>query len=202
MSEAREIRCGKDTVHDGHETWQGWCDGLPADPALANPGVPLQSVLADLVTAHPRPWSWSSLTLSQAKELRTALDEFAEHYNRTYVVDDSLLVLSCWPLHPGLAHELAALYGSWLHAFLSGFSSGETAMAWHERWLTGFQSRISHWYGIGTDKCRPGMHVADWNPAAKKLKDATARPDGVLDDEQLDEALRAYVGTSSPLDDS
>lgn len=195
--EPRDVRCGLDRDHDPHEHWQGHCDGQAVDPALvAGPAVPVATLYG--AVGHPRPWTWSSLTLGQAKDLREQLDRFADHHNRTYVVDDKHLILACWPLHPGLAHELAALYGTWVTAFASGLSSAELAMGWHDRWLPGFHERLPHWYGIGSEACRPGDHVAKWNPAEAKISVAgwlSEDPQGRIED-----AIRGLVDNPAYLD--
>jgi hypothetical protein len=187
-------RCGKEEEHPAHEHWQGHCDGQPVDPALnVSPTVPIGSLYG--ATAHPRPWSWPSLTVAQAKDLREQLDRFVEHYNRTYVVNDKLLILGCWPWHPGLAHELAALYAQWVVAFC-GSVAAEPALYWHDRWLPGFQQRLPGWYGVGSDVCRPGLHVDDWNPAAAKLKTAGHRPTSM----DVGDAVRELVDNDAYLD--
>lgn len=188
-------RCGKPEWHDAHEHWRGHCDGEPvATEETGHPGVPIATLYG--ATAHPRPWSWATLTSGQARELVGQLDRFADHHNATYVVNDKHLILGCWPLHPGLAHELAALYGAWVTAFSGGLSSAELALAWHDRWLPGFHDRLPGWYGVGTDVCRPGQHVDGWNPATAKLKLAGQRPEGF----DVDEVARGLVENDAYLD--
>lgn len=197
MTAHRDVRCGLEIAHEPHEHWQGHCDGQPVDPALvAGPSVPIATLYS--ATAHPRPWTWASLTLGQARELTEQLDRFAEHHNRSYVVDDRHLILACWPQHPGLAHELAALYGTWVTAFCSGLASPELAMGWFDRWLPGFHARLPHWYGVGTEVCRPGQHVAKWNPAAGKLLAASDRDRA--DAVRVDDAVRELLVNGAYLD--
>ncbi len=143
-----------------------------------------------------RPWTWASLTRGQARELVALLDRFADHYNRTYVVDDRFLILGCWPLHPGLAHELAALYGTWVAAFDHPHPTAEAAAFWLDRWLPGFQHRLPGWYGVGSEVCRPGLHLDDWNPAAAKLTEAAHRPLSV----DVDELVRGLIENPAHLD--
>jgi hypothetical protein len=188
-------RCGKEEPHDEHAHWRGHCDGQPVDPTLtAHPGVPIATLYG--AQGHPRPWTWSSLTVGQARDLVEQLDRFVEHYNATYVVKDAHLVLGCWPLHPGLAHELATLYAAWVGAFCSGSSLPEIAHGWHDRWLPGFQARVRDWFGVGTEYCYPGTHIETWNPAAFKIKAAAKRPE-LLD---VDTVVRGLIGNGAYLD--
>ena len=189
-------RCGKPEWHDAHEHWRGHCDGEPvATEETGHPGVPIATLYG--AAAHPRPWAWASLTSGQARELVERLDLFAEHHNATYVVNDAHLILGCWPLHPGLAHELAVLYALWVDATSGpGALAPDKLGAWHDRWLPGFHDRLPRWYGLGSDVCRPGRHEDRWNPATAKLKDAAKRPE-VLD---VHEVARGLVENGAYLD--
>jgi hypothetical protein len=148
------------------------------------------------VTAHPRPWALNSLTESQAREVLEQLDRFVTHYNSTYAVRDVELILGCWPAHPGLVHELASLYGSWVVAFQSGLSSADLTSIWHDRWLPGFQHRLVKWQGATTERCRPGLHRSQWNDATEHLESAGKRPEGI----SLDAAAAAAVANPAHIE--
>ncbi|MBO3146358.1 hypothetical protein GZ176_11760 [Dermatophilus congolensis] len=63
----------------------------------------------------------------------------------TYDVIEGRAVPACWPAHPGLVEELAALREAWAHACkqraLEG--DGQALAHWHERYLTPLFSRIN-----------------------------------------------------------
>lgn len=187
-------RCGLDLAHEEHYHPGGWCDGVALEGA-AGPTINLATLYAG-VTAHPRAWSWATLTSRQAREVRAQLRRFVTFYNQTFVVEDQHLILGCWPLHPGIAHELPVLYAQWVVAF-QGSIAPEPALYWFDRWLPGFQSRTPRWFGLGDDRCKPGKHRGDWNPALAKLADAALAPeDGVIDD-----ALDGYVDNPARITD-
>lgn len=192
-------RCGKEEMHLDHEHPAGWCDGGPTDPVEANPGVPLAgSAVYPGLTAHPRPWAWASLTVAQARDLRAQLDRFVAFYNATLVVEDKHLVLGCWPLHPGLAHDLAALHAVWVEAMMTAGGGPQQASAFYDRWLPGFQHRLPRWYGINTEVCKPGRHREDWNPSAAKRAEAGKR---TASDVEVEDAVRALVGNPAHMNE-
>ena len=174
------VRCGLDLEHEQHEHDGGMCDGGISAPPATGP-----TRFIDLfpgTSPLPHPWHWSSLTTDQATELVEQLEVFAAHYNATYVVDERLILLGCWPLHPGLAAELASLYAQYVTAHQGAMATAETSLYWHDRWLVGFQQRLPNWYG-GNTGCRPGDHKPNWNPALARLAEAAPRPTGFdLDD--------------------
>lgn len=194
------VRCGLEMEHEAHPHPGGQCDGqVDTAPAL-EAGDPLAK--AFLLSAAPRPWTWSSLTTGQAEELRELLDRFVTYYNDTFAIADPELIPACWPLHPALAHELAALYSVWVHAFQSGLAPADQAMSFYDRWLPGFQARLaSRLLGTNSMRCTPGNHRADWNPAAKKQGQSTKTgidPDQF--DGQVADALGAYVANPAHLE--
>lgn len=195
------VRCGLDMIHEEHEHPLGYCDGNVIDPASAAPGDDIRK--AFVVSAVARPANWASLTLTQARDLRELIDSFVTHYNQTYAVVESEIIPACWPLHPGLAHELAALYALWVHLFQSGLAPADQVMGWHDRWLPGFQTRLAgHLLGTNTMRCTPGRHRSSWNAAAAKI-DLEATRTGLEPErlaEMTDDALRAYVGNPAHLE--
>lgn len=193
------VRCGLDLEHESHEHALGWCDG----GAVYGPEVKATPVsdLATLfkgVTDEPRPWAWTSLTADQAELLAAQLGRFADHYNETYVVDERHLLLGCWPAHPGAAAELAPLYAQWVIAHQGALATAELSLAWHDRWLRGFQERLPGWFGLNGQGCRPGWHktLAEWNPSAMHREAARKLPEVV----DLGDAVRALTAGPARLE--
>lgn len=193
-------RCGLDLEHEPHEHRLGSCDGHVLDVPDVKPGDPVAKFY--VVSGVPVAWNWASLSLAQARELRKLLDAFVADYNRAYAVKDGELIPACWPLHEGLARELAAFYAQYVHVHQSGLSTPENAMHWYDRWLPGFRTRLPGWLGA-SEKCNPTVgHRPSWNQAANKLSAAT-RPGsmGLREfEDAVEAALLAYTTSSAQLD--
>lgn len=194
------FRCGLDLEHEPHEHPQGHCDGKAMVTPDREPGGPVTDLY--VVSGLEIPWNWASLTLPQARELRDLLDTFVHHhYNPVYAVKVGELIPACWPLHPGLAHELPAFYAQWVYVHQSGLADAEKAMHWHDRWLPGFRTRLPGWLGSSDAvRCNPTVgHRANWNEAADKVADA-AKPRGVDGfDDAVENALLGYTRSPAQL---
>jgi hypothetical protein len=193
-------RCGLEMIHEPHPHPAGDCDGQPmVTPDLA-PGGPVAKLYT--VSTTPVPWNWAGLTLIQARELRELIDGFVADYNRAFAVKDGELVPACWPLHEGLARELAAFYAQWVHVFQSGLATPENAMHWYDRWLPGFRTRLPGWLGAH-EKCNPTVgHRENWNQAAAKVEAAT-RPTPMTPtafEAAVEDALLSYTSSPATLD--
>ena len=115
------------------------------------------------------PWSWDSLDEDLFDSLSVVLVDFVCDYNNTFVVKPGQLIPSCWPAHPGLAREIAALYATWITAFHQTKATPPDAAYWYDRTLPGFQDRITMWLGRDPDACRAGQHPDNWNDVAAKI---------------------------------
>jgi hypothetical protein len=170
------VRCGVDVDHETHPHDGGQCDGGATAPA-GDAGATSPAGIAGLLAANgsPRPWSLPSLTEDQREELATLLVAFVDHLNRDYAVSVTDLVLPCWPQHPRLVHDLAALYSGWADIHQTLAATAERGMYWHDRWLPNFQLRLKTFhFGKAPDACTPNGHKAEWNAAAEQL--ATLKP--------------------------
>lgn len=195
------VRCGLDLEHEPHEHPGGSCDGHVMDLPELQPGDPVAKLFT--VTGTPVAFSWASLTLSQARELRELLDNFVVHYNATYAVEQAEVIPACWPLHPGLAHELAALYALHVHLFQSGLSGPDGAAGWFERWLPRFQERMPHWLGVASARCNPNVgHREEWSPVVREklLPASFVGMDRREFDDAVEDALYNYTRSAAHLD--
>ena len=170
------VRCGLDVDHETHPHDRGQCDGA-ATALTGNAEATALTGIAGLLAASgsPRPWSLPSLTEDQREELATLLVAFVDHLNRDYAVSVTDLVLPCWPQHPRLVHDLAALYSGWVDIHQTLAATAERGMYWHDRWLPNFQLRLKAFhFGKAPDACTPNGHKAEWNAAAEQL--STLKP--------------------------
>lgn len=186
------VRCGLDLDHEEHEHPLGHCDGKALDLPELQPGDPVDKLFTR--AGVPLAWSWSTLTLTQARELRELLDKFVARYNATWAVLTSELIPACWPLHPGLADELAVLHAVHVHLFESALAPATDAAGWFSRTLPEFQERLPRWLGDSASRCNPTVgHRPDWAPAARQLPaDHTGMDRNELA-EAVDDALLSYT---------
>ncbi|MGP4112323.1 hypothetical protein ACTWP5_15590 [Streptomyces sp. 4N509B] len=76
------------------------------------PWPPLPTAIRDHLEPGdngPHPWDLSSLTDPLATAVWTWLDEVAYWLNDTYAWQEHQVIPACWPHHPDIAHDLAAL---------------------------------------------------------------------------------------------
>lgn len=170
--------CGLTMEHEQHPNAdESICSGQPSPAGPVDGPV---ETLAQLLGAlpSPRPWALPSLTDKLADELADAIADFVGHLNGVHAISDQELVPGCWPLHPGLVHDLAALYAGWveIHQGLGG--TAERAMYWHQRWLPGFYDRLPRLLGGKMTGCTVSLHREGWRPAAARLEEAAKMPDG------------------------
>ena len=117
----------------------------------------------DSVDRYDCPWSWDSLTPELTAPLSRALVDWVLDYNDNFVTRPAHLIPKCWPVHRGLAREIAAMYAHWMRAFHHATATPYDATAFYERTLPGFQSRIPGWLGPHPEKCQAGQHDSDWD---------------------------------------
>lgn len=109
------------------------------------------------------PWSWDSLTPELTSAESRALVAWVLDYNENFVVRSTQLIPACWPIHPGLAREIAATYSHWMAAFHHPKATPSDATYFYDRTLPPFQDRISRWLGPHGERCQAGSHDPDWD---------------------------------------
>ena len=107
-------------------------------------------------------WSIDSVPDDLAGNYRAVLVRWVLDYNVNFVTAAAHLIPPCWPLHPGLAREIAAIWAHWQKVFHGSLGPLE-ATAFYERTLPGFQGRITGWLGKEAMACRSGEHPNEWN---------------------------------------
>lgn len=117
----------------------------------------------DAVDRYDLPWSWDSLTPELTAPLSRALVAWVLDYNDNFVTRPAHLVPMCWPVHRGLAREIAAMYAHWMRAFHHANATPSEATDFYTRTLPGFQSRITDWLGPNPQKCQGGEHDPHWD---------------------------------------
>lgn len=111
----------------------------------------LNEAPAEGVEEPPGPVPWSErATAQQWHDLATWADWLGE----TYELKTKYGVYSCWPAHPGIVEEIAALWDSWRdaarRATTDGLPAGDNdAMAfWHDRYLAPWAQRVQGIYAM------------------------------------------------------
>jgi hypothetical protein len=123
------------------------CDRLDAleghDAAPARPRVPRQWA------ARATPDDWSQLT------------DWVDWLTGSYSLRERHLVPGCWPAHPGVVEDLAALHAAWRHAMLTDEAAGDTGSDagtyWHQHHLFPALERIRALYA--THDCIDSHHL-------------------------------------------
>ncbi|GLZ28133.1 hypothetical protein Lesp02_03230 [Lentzea sp. NBRC 105346] len=113
-------------------------------------------------TLRRTPWTWAALKKDQAAVLARVVREWVHFYNRVHAVTVKELIPPCWPLHPGLAHELAVLVWAYYHAHHDPKATPLIAVDYHARYLASFRTRLDHMLGRDPHSCRAGEHTATW----------------------------------------
>lgn len=103
-----------------------------------------------------RPWDPATCSPQVRGELWPWLDDVVAWLNDAYTWQTRYAVPSCWPAHPHLVNELAAL--ACLRVVAADATSPHALEEWHRYALPGFCARMSERLGAG---CPPGRHV-DW----------------------------------------
>ena len=88
-----------------------------------------------------RPWDPATCVDPDLRsEVWTWLDEVVSWLNREYVWDAEEMIPACWPRHPHLVHEVAALAD--LRRRASRALTGDTLDEWHRYALPAFTERM------------------------------------------------------------
>lgn len=117
----------------------------------------------DAVDRYDWPWSWDSLAPELTGALSRALVDWVLDYNDNFVTRSVHLIPMCWPVHPGLAREIAAMYAHWMRAFHHANATAFDATSFYDKTLPSFQTRIAGWLGPHPEKCQGGEHDPQWD---------------------------------------
>jgi len=84
--------------------------------------------------AAPKAHSWVEKATAQDWQ---DLANWVDWLVATYQLQPSRTVLPCWPAHPGVAEELAALHSAWRQAATKGAGKlpNDALIYWHDRWF-------------------------------------------------------------------
>ncbi|MGZ4558588.1 MAG: hypothetical protein ACXVGB_08115 [Mycobacteriaceae bacterium] len=106
----------------------------------------------------PAEWAWFPVP-ERSRHPPASLALWVQFYNTTYVTttnndgaDDNRAIPECWLQHPGLAAEIATLAAAWRSVFLGPAADPAAAQNWHDRWRTGFASRLRGWAPCSSDR--------------------------------------------------
>ena len=103
-----------------------------------------------------RPWDPASCSPHVRAQLWPWLDDVAGWLNHTFAWQTVHAIPSCWPAHPSLVHELAAL--ACLRIAAADATGPQPLEEWHRYALPAFHARMAERLGLG---CPPGRHT-DW----------------------------------------
>jgi hypothetical protein len=105
----------------------------------------------EILTCEP----WAATATDAGWEvLYTWVDWMAD----TYGVSARVLP-ACWPAHPGLVEELAALRAGWVQARIACATGASDQMSyWHDRCLHSLLDRIKGGTLYGLNDCAQGTH--------------------------------------------
>lgn len=127
----------------------GLTGGAPADPAdPADPAAPSKDA--------PEPHWWAQTADQDAwVELADWVDAFITRYEL------GQYLRPCWPAHPGVVEELAAMRSAWRQAALKTNAGDDDALTfWHDRVMVPTVQRLaSNFYPIKL--CRDGHQRVD-----------------------------------------
>jgi hypothetical protein len=179
----RETAIGTEDEIDGIKTAATRHEQTLAD--LEQTLADLEETVADLSppddtspdTAKPVAW----LGYATRKDWQ-ALAEWVEWLISTYELQPSRTVLPCWPAHPGVVEELAALHQAWLEAAAKGHSQtpNDSMIFWHDRWFHPCTLRLREvsQYRLCVDGHKPVLAArpADTELLAKALAEAPEDP--------------------------
>ncbi len=144
----------------------------------------------DFKDTNPRPQRFADRADTDAW---TGLVDWVDDLNRGYSISPDYEILPCWPAHPGIVEELAALHSAWIFATIADSKNGphraEPAegqkparperpakggpeyAVWHDRALWPFLDRIrDNRYRI--HMCTRTNHVPE---ISEDVPDATAK---------------------------
>ena len=117
-------------------------------------GQPTQPAPKGEGEEEPEPVAWVDYATGQDW---IALADWVDWLSCVYDLHEDRQVRPCWPVHLGVAEELAALHSAWREAAARAREEDGDALAfWHDRYLTPLMARINHMYG--TRSCQANRH--------------------------------------------
>ncbi len=134
-------------------------DALGIAPATSEPSY-------DLIV---RPWDLPALDGQLEQAVYAWLDEVVIWLNHSYGWQEDRLIPACWPQHPGLALDLAALAFGRLDSYQT--STAAYVGRWHAD-LEDFQRRMSASLGEAGRDCRRGDHTRPSSYATGSVQQA------------------------------
>jgi hypothetical protein len=140
---------------------------------LARKGSPEQKRKLGPTQLLPRPWIPSSCPASLIKILLPWLEKVAAWLNHDYSWRTLRPIPECWPAHPHIVHELAAL--AWLRVLADEALDPGPLEDWHRYALPSFLTRLAERLG---DSCAtahddwPGLprQARYWGEDAKQAR--------------------------------
>ncbi len=125
---------------------------LNAPPAATGPAPPPPPA--------PTPQRWADRATADDQ---TALFDWVDALTDDYSLSSDWPMKPCWPAHPGVVEELAAVWRAWIPAAIADDAAGADGSgaltAWHTQWLWPCMKRITKdHYGITS--CKPDKHEA------------------------------------------
>jgi len=137
------------TLIDAEETEES-DDDTPKPPPDVHPET------GEVLEYRIRPWDLSMLSDVLEAEVWNWLDDVVQWLNHAYGWQDEQVIPACWPLHEGLAHDLAQLAFGRVDAYRTGAAA--YVGRWHSDWED-FQRRMAASLGLeGGRDCRRGTH--------------------------------------------
>lgn len=124
-----------------------------AELDLAMEGTPAQRRALGDVSLLPRPWNPSSCVNADLRaQVWTWLEQVVAWLNHEYVWAGDTMVPACWPRHPHLVQEIAALADQRRHAERA--LTGDATEEWHRYALPAFLDRMRQ--RLGPHGCAAG----------------------------------------------
>lgn len=152
----------------------------------------------DQVPPRRPPWTWSILTKTEAAALEVVVAQFVESYNEVHATAPRHLIPPCWPHHPGLAVELAALAWTWYAAHVDPAATAHQVAEYYERYLPGFRNRMNDMLGRSPMECRQGNHPDSWRSEVRPYLPSSNPRASSTDERPLDAIVRHNFGFSAP----
>lgn len=132
-------------------------DVLRQPPPAATSPTGRAAVLPDRGDGLARPWSPNSCPAEMRRDMWVWCEAVAEWINREYCWRPDTMIPACWPAHPHIARELAALA---VQRWIAETSRDVTPLeVWHRDSYPGFCNRMTQ--RLGESTCRSGRHI-DW----------------------------------------
>ncbi len=146
-------------------------------PAVSGKATPEAGRAADDL---PRPWDPATCPTRLRADVWSWCEHVAAWLNHEYCWRPDTMIPACWPAHPHIARELAAL--AVLRFTADRSRSPEPIEEWHRTIYPMFCQRMTD--RLGESTCRTGKHT-DWPAAARHatyLDTHTTRADAIAAD--------------------